>query len=62
MSKSVNEWLERMFESESMRELITMPGADFNLVIEIIKRKRFEAQGYRFADEHNPALADTPEG
>ena len=62
MSKSVSEWLELMFENESMRELITMPGADFNLVIEVIKRKRFETQGFRYADEHNPATAEHPEG
>lgn len=61
MNKPIDELIETMKENELMKDLITMPGADFNRALEIIRQKRFERAGIVYCPD-NPTDQDTPEG
>lgn len=62
MNKPIDERIEALAENELMKELIAMPGVDFNQVLEIIKRKRFERMGVVYLPDGDMAGMDTPEG
>ena len=40
--------IEKLIETGRIKALIDLPGADFNLAMEIIRRKHFEAQGFEY--------------
>jgi hypothetical protein len=62
MNELLSESIERLIENGSVKDLIPLPGEVFNLAFEVIRRKRAEAQGFRYLDPHNPATCDSCEG
>jgi hypothetical protein len=48
----------KLIETEQIKALIACPGADFTLAMEIIKRKHYEAQGFKYIDPDNPATCE----
>ncbi len=62
MNNLLNEDIENLVENGRVKDLIPLPGAAFNRALEIIRRRRAEAQGFRYVDEHNPAYCETCEG
>jgi hypothetical protein len=53
--------IKKLIESEQIKALIALPGADFTLAMEMIKRKHFEALGFKYLDPDNPATCEACE-
>ena len=53
--------LEKLLKTEQIMALISLPGIDFNLAMEIIRRKHFEALGYKYLDPDHPGYCETCE-
>ena len=62
MTELLNESVENLVQNGSVKDLIALPGEVFNLTFEVIRRKRAEAQGFRYLDPHNPATCESCEG
>ena len=54
--------IEKLIETGMIKDLIGLPGIDFNKAMEIIKRKHFEALGFKYLDPDNPATCENCEG
>jgi hypothetical protein len=53
--------IKNLIEAGQIKDLIALPGADFNLAMETIKRKHFEALGFKYLDPFNPATCEACE-
>jgi len=53
--------IEKLIETGMIKDLIALPGDDFSLAMAIIKRKYFEAQGFKYHDPDNPATCEACE-
>lgn len=62
MKNSMDEMLLETVAKGQISDLISLPETVFNGVMEIVRRKRLEAQGFRVIDENNPATCETCEG
>jgi hypothetical protein len=53
--------IKNLIESDQIKALIALPGADFALAMETIKRKHFEGRGFKYLDPDNPATCEACE-
>lgn len=60
--KIMEKTIEKLVKTGRIQDLIALPGADFNLAMSIIRRKHFEAQGFKYIDPDNPATCESCEG
>lgn len=58
----MNRNIEKLLESDQIKALIALTGADFYKALDTIKRRHYERLGFKFLDPDNPAAEDTQEG
>lgn len=63
MEKNIDERIKSLLENTRMKELICSDDISFKRLLELMTKMHYEALGYKVViDEHDPAMADTPEG